>query len=68
MPQISIDVKNKVKLILDNIDDAELLKFIKKIDHDYSLKINIADKLRISKLLEVYFETKKKYNFFPFKE
>ena len=64
MPQISIDVKNKVKLILDNIDDAELLKFIKKIDHDYSLKVNIADKLRISKLLEVYFETKKNITFF----
>ena len=64
MPKISINTKNKVKLLLDNIDDLELFNLIKKVDHAYSLKINIADKLRISKLLEVYFETKKNITYF----
>tara|TARA_A100001011_G_scaffold378615_1_gene443585 strand:+ start:6785 stop:7690 length:906 start_codon:yes stop_codon:yes gene_type:complete len=68
MPKISLNTKNKVKLLLDNIDDIELLNIIKKIDHIYSLKINISDKLRISKLLEVYFETKKNVTYFHSKK
>ena len=64
MPKISIDTRNKVNLLLDGIDDLELLHLIKKIDYEYSLKINIADRLRISKLLEVYFETKNNITYF----
>ncbi len=45
--------------MLQSINDADLLNLIAKIDKKYSLKLNIADKFRISKLLEVYFETKK---------
>ena len=59
MPKISTNTKEKVSLLLQNISDADLLNLILKVDKKYSLKLNIADKFRISKLLEVYFETKK---------
>ena len=59
MPKISTNTKEKVSLLLQNISDADLLNLIAKVDKKYSLKLNIADKFRISKLLEVYFETKK---------
>ena len=64
MPDISLNTKNKVKSLLDNIDDFELLNLIKEIDERYSNKISIADKFRISKLLEVYFETEKNITYF----
>ena len=59
MPKISTNTKEKVSLLLQSISDADLLNLIAKVDKKYSLKLNIADKFRISKLLEVYFETKK---------
>ena len=59
MPKISTNTKEKVSLLLQSINDADLLNLILKVDKKYSLKLNIADKFRISKLLEVYFETKK---------
>ena len=64
MPKISPKIKEKVNLLLKNIDDLDLLNLIEKIDKEYSLKLNIADKFRISKLLEVYFETKKNITYF----
>ncbi len=64
MPKISLNTKNKVSLLLNTISDTDLSKLITKIDKKYSLKINIADKLRISKLLEVYFETKKNITYY----
>ena len=44
------------------------MNLVKNIDHEYSLKINIADKLRISKLLEVYFETQNNITFYHSKK
>ena len=64
MPKISTNTKEKVSLLLQSISDADLLNLIAKIDKKYSLKLNIADKFRISKLLEVYFETKKNITYF----
>ena len=64
MPKISINTKEKVKSLLKNISDADLLNLIIKIDKNYSRKLNIADKFRITKLLEVYFETKKNITYF----
>ncbi len=64
MPKISIKTKEKVNLLLQNISDAELLQLLSKVDKKYFLKLNIADKFRISKLLEVYFETKKNITYF----
>ena len=64
MPQISTNTKEKVSLLLKNISDIDLLNLIVKVDKKYSLKLNIADKFRISKLLEVYFETKKNITYF----
>ena len=64
MPQISSNTRQKVNLFLKNTKDIELLSFIEKVDKNYALKINIADKFRISKLLEVYFETKKNITYF----
>ena len=64
MPKISINTKEKVKSLLKNISDADLLNLIIKIDKKYSIKLNIADKFRISKLLEIYFETKKNITYF----
>ena len=64
MPKISTNTKEKVSLLLQSINDADLLNLIAKIDKKYSLKLNIADKFRISKLLEVYFETKKNITYF----
>ena len=63
MPKIFINTKEKVSSLLQNISDADLLNLIIKIDKNYSIKLNIADKFRISKLLEVYFETKKNITF-----
>ena len=64
MPQISTNTKKKVNLLLQNISNADLLNLIEKIDKKYSLKLNINDKFRITKLLEVYFETKKNISYF----
>ena len=64
MPQISTKTKDKVSLLLQNISNADLLNLIAKVDKEYSLKLNIADKFRISKLLEVYYETKKNITYF----
>ena len=68
MPKISTNTKEKVNLLLQNISDADLLHLIAKVDKKYSLKLNIADKFRISKLLEVYFETKKNITYFHSKD
>ena len=64
MPKISINTKEKVRSLLKNISGADLLNLIIKIDKNYSRKLNIADKFRITKLLEVYFETKKNITYF----
>ena len=64
MPKISTNTKEKVGLLLQNLSDEDLLNLIIKVDKKYSLKLNIADKFRISKLLEVYFETKKNITYF----
>ena len=64
MPQISTSTKEKVSLLLKSMNDADLLHLLAKVDKKYSLKLNIADKFRISKLLEVYFETKKNITYF----
>ena len=64
MPKISASTKEKVSLLLQSMSDADLSELIAKVDKKYSLKLNIADKFRISKLLEVYFETKKNITYF----
>ena len=64
MPKISTKTKEKVNFLLQNMSDADLLQLISKVDKKYSSKLNIADKFRISKLLEVYFETKKNITYF----
>ena len=64
MPKISLKTKNKVSLLLKNISNDDLLSLIAKIDKEYSLKIHIADKFRISKLLEVYYETNKNITYY----
>ncbi len=64
MPKISINTKEKVSSLLHKISNADLLNLLIKIDKNYSLKLNIADKFRISKLLEVYFETNKNITYF----
>lgn len=64
MPKISTNTKEKVSLLLQSISDADLLNLIAKVDKKYSFKLNIADKFRISKLLEVYYETKKNITYF----
>ena len=64
MPKISTKTKEKVSLLLQNMNDADLLHYIAKVDKKYSLKLNIADKFRIAKLLEVYLETKKNITYF----
>ena len=64
MPKISTNTKEKVNLLIQNTSDADLVNLIAKVDKKYSFKLNIADKFRISKLLEVYFETKKNMTYF----
>ena len=64
MPKISTKTKEKVSVLLQSMSDTDLLDLILKVDKKYSLKLNIADKFRISKLLEVYFETKKNITYF----
>ena len=64
MPKISSNTKEKVSLLIQNISDADLLNLIATVDKKYSFKLKIADKFRISKLLEVYFETKKNITYF----
>ena len=64
MPKITTKTKEKVSLLLENISDTDLLHLITKVDKKYSNKLNIADKFRITKLLEVYFETKKNITYF----
>ncbi len=68
MPKISTSTKEKVSLLLQSMSNADLLDLILKVDKKYSIKLNIADKFRISKLLEVYFETKKNITYFHSKK
>ncbi|MAJ23991.1 MAG: tRNA (adenosine(37)-N6)-dimethylallyltransferase MiaA [Rickettsiales bacterium] len=63
-PKISDNIKEKANLFLLNTSKSKLLNFIMEIDKEYALKINIADKFRVLKLLEVYFETNKNISYF----
>ena len=45
-----------------------MFNFLREIDPEYADKININDKLRINRALEVFKETKKNISYFHKKE
>ena len=64
IPVISKEVKNKVNKIFSDNSLNELYTFALKIDYDYSSKVNKADIFRLTKLLEVYYQSNKNITYF----
>ncbi len=64
LPIISDNTKKKVEQVIQNTRKKKIQELLYEIDAEYSSKINISDTLRVSKLLQVFFQTKKNITFF----
>ena len=64
LPIISDNTKKKVEQVIQNTRKKKMQELLYEIDAEYSSKINISDTLRVSKLLQVFFQTKKNITFF----
>ena len=64
LPIISDKTKKKVEQVIQNTRKKKIQELLYEIDAEYLSKINISDTLRVSKLLQVYFQTKKNITFF----
>ena len=64
LPIISDKTKKKVEQVIQNTRKKKMQELLYEIDAEYLSKINISDTLRVSKLLQVYFQTKKNITFF----
>ena len=64
IPAISDEIRNKVKKIFSDNSIKELYAFALKIDYDYTFKVNRADIFRLTKLLEVYYQSNKNITYF----
>ncbi|MBF95860.1 MAG: tRNA dimethylallyltransferase [Alphaproteobacteria bacterium MarineAlpha9_Bin4] len=62
IPNISIKTKTKVKSYFENKGLKNMYSYLRKIDSEYSKKINFNDKIRITRALEVFFETNKTFS------
>ena len=57
-------IKNKVKKIFYDNSLNELYSFALKIDHEYTSKVSKADIFRLTKLLEVYYQSNENITYF----
>ena len=64
IPNITKKTKNKVEKLFLQKDLINIYDYLMDIDPKYAKKINYNDKLRITRAIEVYFETKKNISFF----
>ena len=64
IPVISEEMKNKVKKIFSDNSLNELYSFALKIDHEYTSKVSKADIFRLTKLLEVYYQSNENITYF----
>jgi tRNA dimethylallyltransferase len=64
IPNISEETKGQVKELFEKKGLEEMFNFLREIDPEYADKININDKLRINRALEVFKETKKNISYF----
>ena len=64
IPSISKKIRNKVKKIFSDIPIKEIYDFALKIDHDYSSNVSKADIFRLTKLLEVYYQSNNNITYF----
>ncbi len=64
LPEISYNTKLKVKKILESRKLIDIYNFLTDIDPKYCAKIEATDKFRITKLLEVFYETKNNITFY----
>ena len=64
IPVISEEIKKKVKKIFIDNSLSELYCFALKIDHEYTSKVSKADIFRLTKLLEVYYQSNKNITYF----
>ena len=64
IPSITKKTKNKVEKLFLQKDLINIYDYLMDIDPKYAKKINYNDKLRITRAIEVYFETKKNISFF----
>ncbi len=64
IPNISEKIRNKVKKIFKDTSIKELYDFSLKIDYDYTSKVSKSDIFRLTKLLEVYYQSNKNITYF----
>ena len=64
IPNISKETKDKVKELFVKKGYEEMFYFLREVDPEYADKININDKFRINRALEVFQETKKNISYF----
>ncbi len=64
IPNISKETKYKVKELFIKKGVEEMFDFLREVDPEYADKININDKFRINRALEVFQETKKNISYF----
>ncbi len=57
IPEISVKTKEKVSGLIDNLTSIEMYELLKRYDLNLSKKLNANDKFRITRGLEVFFET-----------
>ncbi|MDA9558855.1 tRNA (adenosine(37)-N6)-dimethylallyltransferase MiaA, partial [Alphaproteobacteria bacterium] len=63
-PVISKEIKNKVKKIFNDNSLNELYSFALKIDYEYTSKVSKKDIFRLTKLVEVYYQSNKNITYF----
>ncbi len=64
IPEISTEIKRKVKQMYQEEGLSNLYNLLKKVDKERSLDLNENDKQRILRSLEVYFQTGKPITYF----
>ena len=64
IPVISEEIKNKVKKIFSDNSLNKLYSLALKIDYEYTSKVSKADIFRLTKLLEVYYQSNKNITYF----
>ena len=64
IPSISLSTKNIVKEELNKKGLKNMYYYLEKIDPEYSKKINLNDKTRITRALQVFYETNKSISYF----
>ncbi len=62
IPNVPEELKNKSKLLFDNIGPEKFYKIVNELDHEATKKISRNDSQRLKRIWEVYHYTNKKFS------